>query len=323
MALGTVSPQDRSPRVITSATPGATAIHHRPGRHHKPVTETQDAPLAGLAKTVVATEPAVTGQVHPSAHPNSAPSVPHSIAEAQAVLAKHGVHVGARPSPDSPEVPIHHAFLAKTYNRDGQADYQETVADQRTYLKNDTYLFMPLYADAAAEKKGSPLGENTGMKFATGAQIDYVTILDGDKPTRRDKEIGMATIALMTLGSGADRAFVEVDSSFKKPYTNAGFETFAGKASGRAYTQLMAECQAANVPVDTLEMLSFDFGKTKPSGAEKAALWKAHVAEWYQTNWDGITDAAALKCAEQAQRLMSEAADKGRFIWIQALPNRE
>lgn len=277
---------------------------------------TQDTATNGLAKEAKSGGTAQAGQVHPSAHASSKPTIPATLEDAQAALNKHGVRMGERPAPSDPSVAIAHGFLEQTYNRDGQAFYNETEADQRKYLENKTYDIRPLFAGDDA------IGATSGMKFASGFQLDYATILDGDKPSRRDLEVGLASVAVLAHGFKSERVFVEVDPTFKKPYVNAGFERFATTAGGRAYTKLLAECQAAGVPVDTLEMMSLELKGAKLSKPEKATLWKAHVKEWYATNWDGITDPKALKCAEEAQRQMNDAADKGRFIWIQALPNR-
>lgn len=277
----------------------------------------------GLAKAVKSGGAAQAGQVHPSAHKATKPTIPATLEAAQETLSRHGVRMGERPSASDPSVAVAHSFLEKTYNRDGQAFYNETEADQRKYLEDkengqkSSYDIRPLFEGQQA------IGATSGMKFASGFQLDYATILDGDKPSRRDIEVGLASVAVLAHGSQSERVFVEVDPTFKAPYVNAGFERFATTAGGRAYTKLVAECQAAGVPVDTLEMMSLELKGAKLSKAEKATLWKAHVKEWYATNWDGITDPKALKCAEEAQRLMNEAADNGRLIWIQALPNRE
>lgn len=277
---------------------------------------TTDTATNGLAKEAKSGGAAHAGQVHPSAHASSKPTIPATLEDAMAILTQHGARMGERPTPTDPSVAISHGFLEKTYNRDGQAFYNETEADQRKYLENKIYDIRPVFAGNDA------IGATSGMKFASGFQLDYATILDGDKPTKRDIEVGMASIAVLAHGFKSERVFVEVDPTFKKPYVNAGFERFATTAGGRAYTKLVAECQAAGVPVDTLEMMSLELKGAKLSKGEKATLWKAHVKEWYATNWDGITDPKALKCAAEAQRQMNDAADKGRLIWIQALPNR-
>ncbi len=154
----------------------------------------------------------------------------------------------------------------------------------------------------------------SGFNLPTGFQIDYATLIEnsadanGKVDTARvERGVSSATLALQSLNPPPNFVFVEVDESTRSIYEGLGFQQIAAPGTPNGYTMMVRP-------------MNDDAAKVLGNTESRSKLWVDHVQNWYDANYQGLSDPGNFNQKHDTLSEMRLAAAANKPIWIQKLP---
>jgi hypothetical protein len=227
--------------------------------------------------------------------------VPSTGQAARAMLADVQIDTG-RKLTTKEEIAPAHRLLTEKY----KDSYTETLKAEVEYAKDSSYEIRLVTDKKSGEAYGVASGWHLGK---TGFQIDYLSPIEFPREGQetRDVTAGLAIMRQMANRHHSSGLWVEVDEDMRKHYAAAGFKEIA-----TPHPEDPAQLTMMYLPLTSEAKKRFE---EDPNG-----LWKDHVQAWYAANWDSLKGPDSAE-AREAIRQMHSAADNGKRVWIQKLPD--